>query len=1266
MKKLFRLMRRGQNNDHLRKIWLTMKLTMVLFFLAISQMMASEAYSQVTKVSLHMKNAAVKEVLNSIEQNSEFVFLYNSKLVDVDRKVSIDYDSQKIASILDDLFQETDVAYTVVDRQIVLTNKADQTSFTSFGSQQGGKIVTGTVRDTNGQPIPGVTVLVKGTTVGLVTDIDGKYSIKLPATAEFLVFSFVGMISQETKIGGQTKIDVVLAEASIGLQEVVAVAYGTAKKKDLTGAVTMIDSKLVTAQSNSTVTRALEGAVAGLQVSAVDGQPGLDMGIRIRGLGTASQNNSNALVVIDGVPAQNDNPLSTINPKDIASVSVLKDAASTAMFGSRGANGVVLITTKNGSKGKTKISFEGRWGVNQIGPYQFDKIDNPKDVYEYAWLAIYNAYRYGVGTSGVSKNYTTDVQNPNHTAAEAGQFASAHLFDYNNSETNFTRNNLENWMLYDVPGAIYSKTGTGATASSTMSGAFLVNPDGKLNPQARLLYSDSYDKYLLENKLRQEYNVSASGGSDKLDYFVSLGYLEDPSYIRGSKFSRYSGRTNINAQLYDWLKVGTNVAYSNRSTQSPATRYGRNPGSGNANPFRFINGQNPLIQLYAHDQNGNVIKNPDGGNKVHVLAGDTYSPLGLTGTAQYSTNILTMLDQDKDVRNSSDLTTRTYAEVKLLKDLKFTTNLSYEKYSEVRTRYWQSATGQAQGTGAFGKVYQNVTVLNSQELLDYGHDFGKHHVDGLFGHEFNKYTFDNLNFNSAYELIPGFISFANYVGHYTGGTFSTPGGSDQRTAMESYFARSHYIYDDKYYVEASVRRDGSSKFKTDATRWGTFWALGGGWRISKETFMESTKSWLNNLKLRADYGVIGNQNGIGMYSGYQTWGYGAIYTSTTAGNGIPASFTLSKGGYVNDGLSWENTKTFDVGFDFTLFDRVHGVIDYFNKNTDNAVWDQPIALSLGQGSLQKNSARIVNKGLEIQVDVDIIKNKDFYWNVSTNGTTYTTKLMAVPKGVGATGDGTWTATADAWSASGGGASSGITYLRGVGKDYYNLYVFKYAGVDQNTGLPLFYHKVTEADHTAGLYTAVTVGGDAKTTNYSTASRYELGSAIPKWIGGFSTTFKYKDFDFSAQLSYQLGGKFYSTDYGNSLYNSEYVGYALSAELIGNTWTPENKNAKFPMAMYKSSYTDGATFGSWLYTDMALFSASYMDVKNVTVGYTFPKKMLQKTKISALRLYISADNLYMLTSHSGIDPRQSLVGGFEVGAYTYPSMRTISFGVNLDL
>src|SRR5690606_4190543 len=276
------------------------------------------------------------------------------------------------------------------------------------------------------------------------------------------------------------------------------------------------------------------------------------------------------------------------------------------------------------NKGVPRISFEGKTGVNQVGPYQFDKISNPKDIYEFAWLSIYNSARYGVDGTGISKGYTTNVQNPNMSHEEAAEFASAHLFDYVGSTTSFQRNNLGNWMLYDVPGAVYTPSGSGSSASAKMSGAYLVNPDGKINPNAKLLYDENYDKYLLENKLRQEYNLSASGGTDRVNYFFSGGYLEDPSYIRGSAFERYNARANVDAQLLDWLKIGTNEGFANRTTQSPATRFGRNPGSAVANVFRFINGQNQLTQLYAHDQFGNVIME-NGSKKVHVQAGDTYS-----------------------------------------------------------------------------------------------------------------------------------------------------------------------------------------------------------------------------------------------------------------------------------------------------------------------------------------------------------------------------------------------------------------------------------------------------------------------------------------------------------------------------------------------------------------------------------------------------------------------------------------------------------------
>ncbi len=1243
----------------LNKIWLTVKLVTLFLFLNLLQLSAC-MYPQKNSLSLKNKYFTLKEVFEETEQQATCRFVFRDNFPDENKTGYLFGKQKNVEELLKDLLVDTSLKYLIFDNYlVVITSKEGNERKQEF-------TIKGIVTDYQGKPLSGVNIIEKGTANGTVTNFDGEYSISLTSPDAILVFSFIGFLTKEIEVKNQTTVNLSLIEDIKSLDEVVMIAYGTTKKKDLTGSISTVANKHIAIQANSTITRALEGAVPGIQVASVDGQPGLDMGIRLRGLASSKQNYSNALVVIDGVPAQHDNPLSTINPKDIENVTILKDAASTALYGSRGANGVVLITTKKGEEGKTQISFEGRWGVNQVGPYQYDKISNPKDIYEYAWLAIYNSVRYGVDGSGVSKNYTTNVQSPNMSHDEAAAFASAHLFDYTGSTTSFSRNALGNWMLYDVPGVVYTPSGTGSSASSTMSGAYLVNTDGKLNPDAKLLYNENYDKYLLENNFRQEYNLSARGGSDKINYFVSLGYLEDPSYIPGSWFKRYNGRSNINTKLYGWLKVGTNISYSWRETQSPATRWGRNPGSAQANIFRYINGQNQLIQLYARDEEGNYFYE-DGEKKVHVEAGDTYSPLGLTSTSLASTNPLYMLDHDKDIRKSGDVITRSYAEIRLMEGLTFTTNFGLEKYHETRTRYWNSYTGQAEGTGALGKIYQNVTVLNTQQLLNYSHDFDRHHADALLGHEFNHYHLELLNYKSAYELIPGFATFVNFVGRYVGGTFSGPGGTETENAMESYFGRVNYIYDNKYYAEASFRKDGTSKFKTNSKRWGNFWSVGAGWRISSEDFMALVKGWLDNLKIRASYGLLGNQSGIGNYATYQLWSYSAIYSESTSGTGIPASYKLSKSNFVNDGLTWEKTRTFDAGIDFTLYNFIHGTFDVYDKYTINAIWDQPIASSLGQSTLLTNTAKIRNRGYEVELAMDIIKNSDLFWSVSLNGTHYTISLAGVPDGVGSDElDGCWTATADRWTVTGGGAHSGVTYLGGVNKDYYNIYLFKYAGVDQGTGLPLFYHRVTSDDHLAGLYSGTEIGSSITTTDYSQASRYEMGSAVPDWIGGFSTTVRYRNFDFTGVLAYQFNGKFYSTEYGNNLYRSDRLSSALSDELIGNTWTPGNTDAEFPMVMYGNTYGDGSTFGSWLYTDMALFNASYLNLKNLTLGYTLPENLLKKYKIDGLRVYVSADNLLMVTSHSGIDPRMSLIGGFEVGAYTYPSMRTISLGVNLDL
>ncbi|MGI6048512.1 MAG: SusC/RagA family TonB-linked outer membrane protein [Petrimonas sp.] len=1141
--------------------------------------------------------------------------------------------------------------------------------------QQQKKQITGTVVDETGLPIIGANVLEIGTTNGTVTDLDGNFNLSVANNAVIRI-TYIGYDDLDINTAGKTTFNVTMVEDSKALDEVVVIGYGTARKKDLTGSITAVDGSIVSSQSVSTVSRALEGAVAGLQVSSVDGQPGQDMAIRVRGVGSANVNSSAALVVVDGVPAQGDNPLSTINPNDIASITVLKDAASTALYGSRGANGVVLITTKQGKSGKTNISFTAKAGFNSVGPHSLGTIDNAKDFYEFVWKSIYNSYRYGVNKTGQPQDWTTNVNNPNYSHEQAAEFASKHLFNYINSETTFGTNRLGNYMAYYIPGAIYvDETNTSGTPAKTMTGAYLVGTDGRLNPNAVLLYNDTYENMLLKSNFRQEYNISANGGTDKVDYYVSLGYLSDPAYISNSKFDRFSGRSAVNAQMFKWLKVGANVGFSRTTTNKMGTTWGRNPGSNQGNVFRFINGMAPIVPVYAYNEDGSYRTHADG-TIYNSTAGSTYSPIGETSAIYGSTNIVFAMENDKWQDQVDILTTRSYAEFTFLNDFKFLVNFSFDKNNLSQLRYANSLTGAAKNVGGIYRRMTNQTIINTQELLTYNKDFDKHHVDALVAHEYNDWTLEAMNWGSSYELIPGFLGSGNFVGRYVNTRgFGGPGYGKDIERMMSYLGRTNYIYDEKYYLSTSLRRDGSSKFKKN--RWGTFWSVGGGWRISSEPFMASTDNWLDNLKFRASYGVIGNSAAIGRYSGYRTWGYGAKYTQTTAGTGTPNDYTMSVGGFVNDALTWESTKTFDVGVDFSLFNRVHGTLDYYSRLTDNTYYNQPVNyMAVGQEVLQSNSAALQNNGIEVELSVDIIRKKDFSWTFSTNGTHYTTKLTSVPEGsipeyTPGLPANTYEANGDGWSASGAGnAAGGQYYLRGVGRDWYNLWIYKYAGVDQETGLPLFYHKVTEEDVKAGTYPGAKVGDDVKVLNYNEASKYEVGSAIPKWIGGFSTTINYKGFDLSAMAAYQLGGYFYSVEYGNGLYRSSYYGRynlgALSKELINNTWTPENKNAKFPMQWYGADNYDGATFGSWKYTDMALFSASYLRLKNVTLGYTLPSNLISNYGISKLRLFVSADNLFMFSAAKGIDPSMSLTGGMEVGAYTYPAMQTVSFGINLEL
>jgi hypothetical protein len=500
--------------------------------------------------------------------------------------------------------------------------------------------------------------------------------------------------------------------------------------------------------------------------------------------------------------------------------------------------------------------------------------------------------------------------------------------------------------------------------------------------------------------------------------------------------------------------------------------------------------------------------------------------------------------------------------------------------------------------------------------------------------------------------------------------YPQPGGDMSKLTMESYFARANYIYDNKYYLSASLRRDGSSKFKYAEDRWGTFWSVGGGWCISNESFMQATESWLDNLKIRASYGVIGNQNGIGAYGGYQAWSYGATYNSgRTDGVGIPASYTVSPGGFVNEHLTWENVHTTDIGIEFDLFDRIHGSVDWYNRETVNAFYSNTLSIAAeafaGTTALMMDNAKIQNRGFDVDLTIELIRSRNIYWSVGFNGTHYNTTLLKLPAGQG--------------SAEYGGnkfdGSGYLCYLRGDGKPYYNTFMYKYEGPDPKTGVPLYRHTVSEADHNAGFFTDNNVGEVIKTANYTRViptDRVEFGDALPDWIGGFNTFLRYKNFDFTAVLSYQIGGKYhhremiyyYESDFGRDSKRQ------IAADLIGNTWTPDNPNAKFPIAVYNQNHSSaygisvsGDNPGAA--TDLLLFSASYFNIKNITIGYSLPSRWASKVGLSKLRVYVSADNLYMLSAYKGIDPRMSLTGGDDVSQFTYPYLRVFNVGINVE-
>jgi TonB-linked SusC/RagA family outer membrane protein len=1019
------------------------------------------------------------------------------------------------------------------------------------------KRVTGTVVSAeDGSGIPGVSVVVKGTTLGTITNIDGEYQIDVPNDAETLLFSFVGMRTEELTIDGSV-INVQMEAEMVGVDEVMVVAYGTTKKSSFTGSASTLKGEKLAQIQSSNISKSLEGNIAGVQIATNSGQPGDAASIIVRGLGSISASRA-PLIVMDGVPYEGS--LNSISPQDIETLTVLKDAAANSMYGARGSNGVILITTKKGEAGRTRVDFDAKYGMNTRAVPTYDIITDAGDYYEMMWESLRNNY-FNSGYGYMESNY----------------MASNRLID-----------NTLYYNVYDVPNNQ------------------VVNPlTGKLNPDAGARkWPEEWTNVPFKSGSRQEYNLNFSGATDNSSYFSSIGYLGDEGYIDGSDFERISARVKVEQNVTEFLKVGANLAYSETTRNTAMDPAGLTAYS---NVFMFSQQIAPIYPVYQYDmETGDPILDEDG-NKTY----DFGTQYGRPWASEQ--NPVSVMQDNLNEFKTDNISSRGFVELTFLKDFRFTANVAYDVFNSNDTEFDTPNGGDAANVGGRGyKTTERYTAINTNQLLNYNKEFGSSEITLLLGHEIKKdetrYMLGHMtNFvnsdNPEFANATVYQDLTSYKSEY---------------ALEGYFSRLEYDYMDKYYLSGSFRYDGSSRFAPDV-RWGTFWSLGASWRISQENFMQGI-DFLDNLKLKASYGTQGNDNILTWYA------YKDLYEVNRV-DGAPAMNLKFRG---NDELTWEKSENFNAGIETGMFEKITLNADFFIKSVTDMLYQSPLASSLGNPSfIWRNEMDMKNTGFEIDLGIELLRTSNVNWTLNLNGTHYKNELTRLP------------ASKDQEE----GYQAG-NYWRKIGGSIYEFYTYEYVGVDTSNGLPLF-NKYTENED--GSETVETVNRTSDATLRQTGK-----TAIPDFFGGVGSTLNAYGFDFSFQTAYQLGGYVWDTGYQN-LMNGGEAGNNFHKDVY-KRWNVANTDTEVPAVIFENQDINGSS-------DRWLTDASYFNVRNVTLGYTFPSTINERLNIRNLRLYVVADNVWYVSARKGLDTRQSFTG---TTGFNYSALRTVSFGVSLGL
>ncbi len=1229
------LYQRDNQFSFIEKLIMKAKIALTLIIISTSVVMAEKAYSQTAKVTIEAGDKSIELLMDEIEKQSEFYFIFNQTQIDVNRIVNISANNELIENVLPKLFAGTDVKHVIMDRKILLTNDTEENIISELTQQ---RVVTGTIVDSNGEPLPGVNVTIMGTTIGVMTDIDGNYSINVPVGDAIIQFSCIGFSSQETVAGNKSLINITLAEDTQMLDEVVVIGYGVQAKKDITGSVSVVTAEALAESTSVTFAEALQGKSAGVYVSTT-GAPGSSSTIRVRGVG--SVNGSDPLVIIDGVSGGN---INSVNSNDIETFQVLKDASATAIYGAQGANGVIIITTKQGTKsGQASVSYNGYFGISTMSNSGYDLL-NGWEMMEFIADGQRNQHNYrdvampaGNAQFGSLQGYDIDPVTGNWIGGQLTMPYSINPAGQSLTDIITAYGSVEAWE------AAYGEDGGNSHARSAYYQILLDKGYDVNNPSfdfSTVLESDLieakagsqwYDM-IVQKGFIQDHQLSVIGGNDKGQYSISFSYTGQEGTVKSSFFDRYSLRVNSTFYPRKFITIGLNSDIS--VTESQGDRGSQGDGS--------VFGQTYTMKQWV------PVYNVGGG-----YAGSTANEGGRMSSAfatvnrqkgDWSRNANTQNSIFLEVKPIPELTLKTQAVARLRGSWSRTFNeLTRMDNSEGSTRNSLRESGswnldlQWTNTATYTKKIQdhNLTVVVGSEALDqgYGRDIDATRYDYTYPDLENTWVIDN---GSTVDLGNG-------------------GGQGSHTSMFGYFGRTDYSFKGKYLATVTVRRDASSKFSED-NRWGTFPSVSLGWRISDESFMDGASGWLNDFKFRAGYGTTGNSN-IGSYNWAYQYATGTNYHYAFDGSDNAASTGYAVSALGDSDAKWETTRMFNIGFDASALDnRLTIGFDYYIKKTTDMLVTASFSSQAGSATKPNvNVGDMQNNGIDLQIGWSDQIGK-FKYGITANLSQYKNEVIKL-------------GSSDLFN------STRITNIKittpgqPIGMFYgYNVLgiyqsdddVLNFLTDDGSTILPYGINDIGDLNPTSfiGRYKFEDVNGDGKISDLDATI---IGNPHPDFTGGLNLTASYGNWDFSSYLYFSVGNDIYRmymyyTHFGSL--GSNYV-----KDRRDNSWTPDNPDGVYPMWLGPSSEAKETTTVS---TSSYIDDGSYLRMQTISLGYSLPKSAMDKIGVSKLRVYGQVSNPFTFTKYTGLDPEVNSTNdrtrGIDYGAYGMP--RQFIMGVNL--